>query len=140
MSNEIEKLLFSDLAQIIEHGKQQAVSQVNSALTITYWHVGKKTNEHVLKNERAEYGKKIVVSVARQLAEAFSKSFEIRNLRRMMQFAEEFPNIEIVTSLMTQLSWTHFMQLFSLKTQEQKMFYVYKIAEEKWSVRQTQRY
>ena len=124
MSNEIEKLLFSDLAQIIEHGKQQAVSQVNSALTITYWHVGKKTNEHVLKNERAEYGKKIVVSVARQLAEAFSKSFEIRNLRRMMQFAEEFPNIEIVTSLMTQLSWTHYRILLRIDNEDKREYYI----------------
>ncbi len=42
MSKEIEKSLFGDLARIIEQGKQQAVAQVNTALTLTYWHVGKK--------------------------------------------------------------------------------------------------
>lgn len=55
----------------------------------------------------------------------------------MMQFSQEFPDLEIVTSLMTQLSWTHFLELFPLKTMEQKLFYAKKIATEKWSVRQT---
>jgi hypothetical protein len=49
MSKEIEKSLFSDLSQIIEQGKQQAVAQVNSTQTLTYWYVGKKINEHILK-------------------------------------------------------------------------------------------
>lgn len=42
MNQDIEKTLFKDLAQIIEQGKQQAISQVNSVLTLTYWHIGKK--------------------------------------------------------------------------------------------------
>jgi hypothetical protein len=42
MNKDIDKLLFSDLAQIIEQGKSQLVTQVNSVLTLTYWHVGKK--------------------------------------------------------------------------------------------------
>jgi hypothetical protein len=32
MGQEIEKILFTDLAKIIEQGKQQAVAQVNSVL------------------------------------------------------------------------------------------------------------
>jgi predicted nuclease of restriction endonuclease-like (RecB) superfamily len=55
----------------------------------------------------------------------------------MMQFAEQFDDLQIVTSLMTQLSWTHFLELFPLKTKESKLFYANKIINEKWSVRQT---
>lgn len=47
MNQEIEKSLFNDLALIIEQGKQQVVVQVNSVLTITYWHIGKKINDHI---------------------------------------------------------------------------------------------
>lgn len=137
MSQDLEKVLFKDLAELIEQGKQQAVAQVNSVLTITYWHIGKKINEHILKNERASYGEKIVASVAKQLEEQFGRSYTLRNVRRMMQFADQFPEINIVTSLMTQLSWTHFIELFPLKSIEQKMFYAQKIAAERWSVRQT---
>ena len=72
---EIEKILFLDLAQIIEQGKGQLVKQVNSVITLTYWHIGKKINEHILENKRAEYGKEIVSPVATQLVEKFGKSF-----------------------------------------------------------------
>lgn len=135
MSQELEKLLLSDLAQIIEQGKKQLVSQVNSVLTLTYWHVGKKINEHILNNQRAEYGKEILIPVATQLVERFGKSFEVKNVYRMMQFADIFPDLEIVVTLSRQLSWSHFVVLLPLKKEEQRNFYAEKIANEKWSVR-----
>lgn len=139
MNASIENRLFNDLAQIIEQGKKQVAVQVNSVLTLTYWQIGKKINEHLLQNKRADYGKEVVAKVSAQLVEQFGKSFELRNLRRMMQFAVEFPTIEIVTPLMSQLSWTHFLQLFGLKSLDAKLFYAKKIAEERWSVRQTRK-
>lgn len=123
MSQKIENILFSDLARIIEQGKKQVVAQVNSALTITYWHIGKKINEHVLNNERAAYGEEIVSPVATQLVSKFGKSFEVKNLYRMMQFAEVFPEIEIVVPLARQLSWSHFIILIPVKSLEARMFY-----------------
>ena len=139
MSNGTETLLFNNLAQIIEQGKQQAVAQVNSTLTLTYWHVGKKINEHILNNERAEYGKEIVSTVSTQLVETFGKSYEIRNLRRMMQFAEVFPEIEIVSPMATQLSWSHFIELLPLKTVKARLFYAQKALESTWSKRELRR-
>ncbi|HNW98026.1 MAG TPA: PDDEXK nuclease domain-containing protein [Bacteroidales bacterium] len=135
-----ETAIFQELSQLIEQSKAQVVSYANSTLTLLFWQVGKRINEHILQNKRAEYGKQIVQTLSAQLEKEFGRSFTERNLRRMMQFAEEFADIEIVTSLMTKLSWTHFLQLLSLKTMEQKLFYSRKIAEEQWSVRQTQKY
>lgn len=137
MSQEFEIRLFNDIAQIIDQGKKQVTAQVNSILTFTYWHIGKKINDHILNNERAEYGKKIVANLADVLEQHYGRSYTLRNVRRMMQFAEIFPDIEIVTSMMTQLSWTHFIELLPLKTMEQRLFYAEKIATEHWSVRQT---
>lgn len=87
-----DKNLFQDISKIIEQGKKQVTVQVNSTLTLTYWQVGKKINEHILQNKRAEYGKEIVTTLSRQLTEEFGRSFNTRNLRRMRQFAEEFPD------------------------------------------------
>ncbi|MCH7412294.1 DUF1016 N-terminal domain-containing protein [Belliella sp. R4-6] len=118
----LERKLFQDLAQVIEQGKQQAVSQVNSVLTLTYWQIGKRINDHMLNNERAGYGEKVVANVSKQLEQQFGKSFTLRNVRRMVQFADEFPDIDIVTPLVTQLSWSHFLQLFPLKSKAQRFF------------------
>ena len=109
-----QRELLRDLKSLIEQGRDQTVAAVNSAIAITYWHVGKRINEEVLHGERAEYGKEIVGTVSRQLVEEYGKSFEMRNLRRMMQFADLFPDFEIVSPLATQLSWSHFLALIPL--------------------------
>ena len=89
-----------------------------------FWQVGKRINSEILENERAEYGKQIVSRLATQLSVKYGRSFEIRNLRRMMQFAEQFPDFEIVSRPATQLSWSHFIEILPLKTQEAKLFYL----------------
>ena len=133
MGKEIEKLLFNDLAAIIEQGKKQAVVHVNNVLTTTYWKVGQKINQHILNNERAEYGKEVIVTVSARLVEQFGKSFEIRNLRRMLQFAQVFPDFQIVSQVATQLSWSHIIELLPIKTLEARIFYATKTIEETWS-------
>jgi hypothetical protein len=74
MRKKLEELLFEDLVQIIEQGKHQVAAQVNSIITITYWHVGQRINHRILKNVRAEYGKEIVVTVSQQLVSAYAKA------------------------------------------------------------------
>ena len=115
MNLENEKILFSDLAQIIEQGKQQVAKHVNSVLTLTYWQVGKKNNEHILHNQRAEYAQESISTVSKQLVEKFGKGFAEKNLRRMMQFSNVFEDFTIVATLSRQLSWSHFIGLNSVK-------------------------
>jgi hypothetical protein len=76
--------LFQDLASIIDQGKRQVSAQVNSVITLTYWKVGNKISTHILENQRAEYGKEVISQVAIRLANAYGKSFQEKNLRRMM--------------------------------------------------------
>ena len=57
----------------------------------------------------------------------------------MMQFAEQFNELEIVSTLSTQLSWSHFVELLPIKEQEKRYFYAKKIAEEQWSIRHTRK-
>ena len=129
--------LMQDLRQIIEQARGHVAATANYVLSIVYWHIGERINREVLGNQRAEYGKQIVASVARQLREEYgSKGFDEKNIRRMMKFAQEFPDEQIVASLMRQLSWTHFLQVLSLKDNLQREFYLTLAASEKWSVRQ----
>jgi len=135
MSKEIANILYEDLAQIIAQGKIKVAQQVNSTVVLVYWQIGYKINTHILDNKRAEYGKEIVSPVATQLVEKFGRSFDLKNLYRMMQFADAFPQLEIVVTLSRQLSWSHFVVLLPLKKEEQRNYYADKIATERWSVR-----
>ncbi len=109
--NDLNKNLFFDIKNIIEDGKQNLAIAVNATLTSTYWHIGKRINDNILQNKRAEYGKEIVSSLARQLTDEYGKGFTVKYLGKMMRFAEVFPNNQIVASLMRQLSWTHFKEI-----------------------------
>lgn len=115
--------LFTDLSKLIEQSRHQVAMQANSTLTILFWQVGKRINDDILQNQRAEYGKQIVSTVSAQLEHLYGRNFTLRNVRRMMQFAEQFKDLQIVTPLATQLSWSHFIELLPLKNYEAKLFY-----------------
>jgi predicted nuclease of restriction endonuclease-like (RecB) superfamily len=136
MDQENEKSLFQDLALIIDQGKNHLAKQVNGTIAVVFWQVGYKINKHILNNQRAEYGKEIVSPLATQLAAKYGRSFELRNLRRMMQFAEQFADFEIVVSLSRQLSWSHFVELLPIKNHEASLFYAKKSIEEAWGKRE----
>ncbi|MDT0678483.1 PDDEXK nuclease domain-containing protein [Autumnicola musiva] len=137
--NGLQHNLVEELSQLIEQGKHQIAVQVNSTMTLVFWEVGKRINEEILQNERADYGKNIVTTVSSQLKKRYGNSFGTRNVRRMMQFAEIYPDIQIVDSLSRQLSWSHFVELFPIKSKETRNFYARQIAEEGWSVRETRK-
>jgi len=48
------------------------------------------------------------------LEQEFGRGFGEKNLRRMIQFAEAYPDREIVVSLLRQLGWTHFLRLIPI--------------------------
>jgi len=58
----------------------------------------------VLEGSRTAYGKRIVTTLASQLMVKYGKTFDVHNLRRMMRFAENFKDFQIVTELASQLS------------------------------------
>ena len=130
-----EQALFKELSQLIEQSQQQVVAQANSTLTLLFWHIGSRINQNILQNKRADYGKQIVPTLSAQLKKRYGRNFELGNLRRMIQFAEQFPDIQIVATLSRQLSWSHFRELIPLKTYEAKLFYAEKSGEASWAIR-----
>lgn len=132
---ETDQLLFKDISKLIEEARKNVARTVNGTLALLYWQIGKRINKEVLQNKRAEYGKQIVVSLTRQLGEIYGKGFEEKNIRRMMQFADIFPDEQIVASLIRQLSWTHIIALIPLKEPLQREFYAEMCRIEKWSVK-----
>jgi len=129
--------LIQDLRQIIEQARGHVAATANYELTMMYWHIGERINREVLDNQRAEYGKQIVATVSRQLQTEFDiRGLDEKNVRRMMQFAQEFPDEQIVVTASRQLSWSHFVEILPLKDDLQREFYLTFAASERWSVRQ----
>lgn len=96
--------LFQELSKLIEQSRRQVAMAANSAVTLLFWQVGKRINVHILKNKRAEYGKQIVQTLSTQLEDKYGRNFTEKNVRRMMQFAEQFTDKQIVVPVARQLS------------------------------------
>ena len=132
----IPQELINDLRQIIDEARKNVASTANYELTMMYWHIGERINRDVLGNQRAEYGKQIVSAVATQLQNTYgTKGFNERTIRRMMQFAEMFPDLRILTPLVTKLAWTHFLVVMPIKDPLAREFYLTMAAAERWSKR-----
>jgi predicted nuclease of restriction endonuclease-like (RecB) superfamily len=134
-----ENELFNELSQLIEQSKQQVAVQVNSAVTILFWQVGNRINQEILQNKRAEYGKQIVPTVSAQLENKYGRNFTEKNVRRMIRFAEQFTDSQIVVTLARQLSWSHFVELLPLKTMEAKLFYAQNASNNLFGIRELRR-
>ena len=120
--------LIQDLRQIIEQARGQVAATANYAQTMMYWHVGERINREVLGNQRAEYGKQIVSTVSTQLqGEYGSKGFEERTIRRMMQFAQTFPDFQILSTVLSKLSWSLFLKRLTIFLQISIYFRIFAI-------------
>ena len=82
---------------------------------ILYWEIGKRIQEEVLNNKRADYGKRIFSTLSGKLAMEFGRGFSQQNLFRMVELAQAFPDKQIVAALSQQLGWSHFVELLPLK-------------------------
>ena len=131
----IAEPLMQQLRKLIENTRKRVASVVSDETTQLYWNVGNAVNTFVLQGSRAEYGKQIVVSVSRQLAVEYGNSFEEKNLRRMMQFATEYQDFEIVVTLSRQLPWSHIITLIPIREPLKRSFYEQMAITEHWSVR-----
>lgn len=104
-------------------------------MTVLFWQIGQRIRLGILGEQRAKYGEQIVVTVSRELVERFGKNYEAKNLRRMIQFSEEYPDYENVVALSRHLSWSHFLVLIPIRELKAREFYANVVVSSKLSVR-----
>lgn len=128
--------LVSKVSTLIGSAQGFVAKAVNKGMVLLYWNIGKTIQEDLVKNERAEYGKRIVQTLSAQLVADFGKGYSVRNLWNMLSFYEAFPDFSIVTTLSSQLSWSHIIEILKQKEPIKREFYITMCSNEGWSVRE----
>ena len=127
------------LIHIIEESRQNALKKVNEELIKMYWKVGEFLSR---ETEHAVYGDAYIDEISKEIQETFPeiKGFNRRGLYRMKKFYETYKDNEIVTPLVTQISWTNHLQIMSgCKTDKEREFYIRLCIKENYSKRQLER-
>lgn len=128
---------FTEILTLIKTAQNYVIAITNQELLNLYWNIGKSISDRL---KASEWGNKTIEQLAAfiQTQEPGIKGFERRNLERMRQFYETYP--EITTALRTQLSWTHHRIIMSrCKTADERLFYLQLAATERYSTRELDR-
>ena len=96
MPNDLQnKVVFHQVAELLQNARQQVLHTVNSTMTITYFEIGKIiVEEEQNGKDRAEYGKKLLKGLSQQLTKEFGKGFSLVNLENMRKFYLTYSNSE----------------------------------------------
>ncbi len=132
---ENEKLL-GDLRDLIQEARQNVARNVNSALVMLYWKVGKRIRQGYPERKEGQYGEaNFPDSVDKIGQKNLEMDFPHPIYPAWFDFVEVFPDLQIVSTLSKQLSWSHFVEIIPLKDDLQREFYAEMCRVERWSVR-----
>ncbi len=85
---------------------------------ITYYEIGRLLNE-----AGGRYGDRVIEEYSKKLVIEVGKKYNKRTLFRMKQFYNTF-STEKVSPLATQLTWSHYSELLSIKNKHELMYYI----------------
>ena len=99
-------MLLTDVRQIIDSARSNAVRSVDFCRVQMYWHLGQRIFEEEQQGkDRADYGTYLIRNLAQVLEPEYGSGFGVRQLERARQFYRLYP---IVNTLRSQLNWTQY--------------------------------
>lgn len=151
--------LVNAIQQLLHQNRQKVARVINNTVISTYWQIGHYIVEYEQNGaDRAKYGSSLLEVLAQDLTLQFGKGFSNRNLRLFRQLYLTFPiwqsliaksenailqsaNVEftIVEKALLKASWTHLVQLLSIKNEAERNFYLIESTENNWTVRELNR-
>ena len=129
--------LIDSITVLWDSAKIKAISAVNTELLEANWQTGKYIVEYEQQGKnRAEYGKQLLVSLAKDLTSKKGKGFSRSNLVYMRKFYLAFPICETVSH---KLTWSHYFELLKCDNPLEMQFYYNEAIKEGWKVRELKR-
>lgn len=129
--------LIDSITVLWDSAKTKAISAVNTELLEANWKTGKYIVEYEQQGKnRAEYGKQLLVSLAKDLTSKNGKGFSRSNLVYMRKFYLAFPICETVSH---KLTWSHYFELLKCDNPLEMQFYYNEAIKEGWKVRELKR-
>ena len=129
--------LVSNITSLWHQAKENAISAVNTELLDANWQTGKYIVEFEQGGKvRAEYGKQLLVNLAKDLTLHNGRGFSRSNLSYMRKFYLSFPKCETVSH---KLTWSHYFEILKCDEPLEMQFYLKQCIKEGWKVRELKR-
>lgn len=119
--------LLKDIKSILQKGLTKAYKAVDNIKVQTFWQIGERIAREEINQKRAGYGEEAVKRLSVDL------EIHERTLYRILKFYNTYP---ILTTVLSELSWSHYLVLIDIKDDKQRRFYETLSVKEGWSVRE----
>ena len=133
MSEEKYYLEIKDLIENYEVNRRVRNLQDNSEKLKTNWTIGKLLVEAQGGKSRAKYGDNLIKKWSIKLEKQYGKNYSKRSLMFYRKLYEVFPN---VSTLWTQLSYSHLKCLLFIKNENERKYYINQVILNGLSVRE----
>ena len=151
--------LYRNSVELINYARNISVRQVNMIQLMTFFTLGKWIVEEQQNGEnRAKYGKQVIIGLSEYLNGQFGKGFSedtLKNARKFYLTYKERISDEAVELFAVKksetvfsffkngnpftLPWSHYLLLMRIKNDSERSFYEIEAARENWSIRTLQR-
>ena len=137
VNNRKYKKLLEDIGDVYMKARERAFRAVNEELTRGNWQTGKYIVEYEQEGKvKAEYGKKLILQLSKDLTLRYGKGFNKSNLVYMRLFYIKYPKGVTASHL---LSWSHYSELLKISDELERDFYEQQSIIENWGVRELRR-
>jgi len=129
--------LIDKIGNVYQSAKSKIISAVNTEMLYAYWQIGRDIIEFEQGGQlKAEYGKQLLLSVAKDLTDKHGRGFSRSNLQYMRLLYQYYP---ICQTLSGKLTWSHYVELLTVDDAIAREFYEKQAIAEDWTIRELQR-
>ena len=128
--------LYEGVTEIIDDARTRVAVYVNSQTSMTFWNVGKYIIDDMDYQTYSAYGQKILATLSQRLMARYGRGYSYSALTRMMKVARLYNDREMFATLSQTLTWSHFLELITIKDDTKRLFYQQMGIAQHWSVTQ----
>jgi len=136
MVHQVTDHLYEGVTDIIDNARTQVSVYVNAHASMTFWSVGKYIIDDMEYRTYSAYGQKILATLSQRLMARYGKGYTYSALTRMLKVARMYNDKEMFAKLSQTLTWSHFIELITIKDDTKRLFYQQMGIAEHWSVTQ----
>ncbi len=126
-----------EISAMVNEAKSNLAKEINKSITYVYWNIGRIIVKHENEdNNRLEYGKEVLKELSKELTKLLGKGYSLTNLTYMRWFYNVYPDYNMINK---SLSWSHYVELITIKDDAKRNFYEKECISSNWSVRELQR-
>ena len=128
---------YTEIRQIIETSRTNAIRSVDFSRVQMYWLLGKRIFEEEQQGkDRADYGTYLIRNLAEELMPTYGSGFSVRQLEQSRRFYRMYP---IANAVRSQLNWTQYRLLIQIEDPYKREYYELESVNNAWTARETER-